>query len=94
MFSCLGRLGCFAFILLVLAGIAGWFTQDMWMPKVRSKVGLSPASSPVVWAPVRNAEASRGREALAQLRKKIGPAFVQVRPADLASYAVAAAPAY
>jgi hypothetical protein len=92
MFSCLGRLGCLAFILLILAGVAGWFTQDIWMPKVRARVGMSPAVSTATWEPVQTSGAARGREALAQLRKRSGPVFVQVRPADLASYAVSAAP--
>lgn len=92
MFSCLGRLGCFAFILLILAGIAGWFTQDMWMPKVRARVGMSPAVHTATWEPVQSEGAARGRDALAQLRRKSGPVFVQVRPSDLASYAVSAVP--
>lgn len=92
MFSCLGRLGCFAVILLVLAGIVGWFTQDVWMPKVRARAGLAPAVSTVRWEPVKTDGAGRGRDALAQLRSKNGPVFVQVRPADLAAYAISAAP--
>lgn len=92
MFSCLGRLGCFATILLLLAGVVGWFTQDMWMPKLRARAGFAPAVSASVWEPVKSEGAARGHDALVQLRKRNGPVFVKVHPADVASYAIGLAP--
>ena len=92
MFSCLGRLGCFAVILLLLAGVVGWFTQDMWVPKLRARAGFAPSASAAVWEPVKPEGAARGHDALVQLRKHNGPVFVKVHPADLASYALGMAP--
>lgn len=92
MFSCLGRLGCLAVVALVVAGIVGWFTQDMWVPSLRRRIGLAPDASRAVWQPVARGGAAQGREALAQLRRRGGPVSVRVQPADLAAFALEQAP--
>lgn len=82
---CLGRLGCLA--LLVVLAIAGWFTRDAWMSKIRR--GRGPDATETRAQGWQRVTAAGGVRAGAQLRKlqaKTGPAYVNVTPADLASW--------
>ena len=92
MFGCLGRLGCLIAGLALIA--AAWFTRDIWEPKVRAGVGAVMHSAPAAtvvastWEPLTNAGAARGRSALASLSQQNGPVYVNISPADLASFAL------
>lgn len=81
MFSCLGRLGCLA--LLVLAAAFAFLTRDRWMSRV---TGRTPA--PVTWETVAEPRAQKAGDALASLARRNGPAFVTVTAAELAALMV------
>ena len=94
MFGCLGRIGCLIVGLALIA--AAWFTRDMWEPKVRAGVSAVMHSTPAAtvastlptWEPLTNAGAARGRSAVASLSQQNGPVYVNISPADLASFAL------
>ena len=86
MFGCLGRLGCL--LILALAAAVGWFTHDLWWPRVRGYVIATPprATSTAAWEPLTAAGAERGRAAVARLTSKTGPVYVNVGAGDLAAF--------
>jgi hypothetical protein len=85
MFSCLGRLGCL--LVLLVAGALGWFTRDLWVPKLRARFAAAPP--PVVearWEPLTAEGAARARAALERLAEKSGPVYVNVAAGDFAAF--------
>ncbi|HET6680364.1 MAG TPA: hypothetical protein VFG84_04135 [Gemmatimonadaceae bacterium] len=84
MLGCLRRLIGLA-ILLVIALFA-WMYRDRWMPG-RSAAGADTATATiVVWQPVSDSGAARGREAIQSLARDGGPAYVDLEAGDLLSY--------
>jgi hypothetical protein len=83
--GCIARLGCL--IVIVIAGIAGWFTRDLWLPeRYRSHAAIA-SSAP--WRPISDAGAERTRTALDKLSESRGQVFQTLPANDLASYAFA-----
>jgi hypothetical protein len=83
--GCIARLGCL--IVLLVAGIIGYFTRGSWMPqRLRSTPAATAASTN--WEPINQAGGGRTRAALAHLGEKSGPAFQTVPISDLAGFAV------
>ena len=93
MFGCLRRLGCLAILLL---GVGLYLVRDMWWPQVRPMIRRDPPVE-VTATPGRRTEggwesldlekAERGERAVRALAAKSGPAFVNLRAGELASYA-------
>ncbi len=82
--GCIARLGCL--VVLLIGGIVGYFTRDLWMPpRLRS---TPPVAAVSTWVPMNAAGAGRTRAALARLSEKNGPAFQTVAVSDLAGFAV------
>lgn len=70
-------------LLLIGAVAAGWWLRDRWM-RPPGEPAERAAASP--WEPLSQAGAARARQAVQQLGRPAGPAFVNVGGADLASY--------
>ena len=85
MFSCLGRLGCL--FLLLLAGAIAFLTRDRWMSRITGDRGPAPAT----WESVKEPGAQKAGDALAELRRPGGPAYVNVTAAELAALMVESA---
>jgi hypothetical protein len=82
---CLARLGCL--VVLVIVGAVAWFTRDTWMSKLRrAPAADTTVAAAEVWQRVTPDGGARARDALRRLQARNGPAFVNVTPADLASY--------
>ena len=85
MFGCVGRLVVLG--LLVIAGGVAWFTRDRWL-------GISPPAPPASavseWRPITPAADTKAETQLRALGTGRGPAYVNVRAADLLAYAVSA----
>lgn len=87
--GCLKRAGCLV-IILVLAAL--WF----WYARVDRPATLVPAAgdgaartaTPATsgWRPLTEADAERGRVAVQSLERRSGPVFVNLTPAETASY--------
>jgi len=87
MFSCMRKLGCL--VLLFVAGVAAYFTRDLWLHRVLGdrRAAEAPAAADAVgWEALTPEGAERARRAVASLGAARGPAFVNVAPGDLASY--------
>lgn len=88
--GCLFRLGCL--VLLVILGVIGWFTRDLWLPEqFRSPAAKAAASG---WQPATPAGARRARNALEKLSQPKGPVFQTVSAGDIASLAMSGARGY
>lgn len=81
--GCIARLGCL--IVIVIAGIAGWFTRDLWLPE-RYRTHATVASN-ANWKPITEDGAARTRAALEKLSQPRGQVFETLSASDLASYA-------
>lgn len=88
--SCLSRVGCVT--VLALAGAGAWWLYGGGMPSfvrnAASKVGeAKPAtgSKPIAWASLNDARIS-ATDALAQLERPTGPAYVTLGPGDVAGF--------
>jgi hypothetical protein len=86
MFGCLRRLGCL--VIILAAAFAAWF----WYARVPSSAttrgsasGGATAAS-VVWEPLSQANAERGRIAVQSLSQRAGPVFANLTPSEAASY--------
>ena len=80
--GCIARLGCL--IVLLILGVAAWFTRDRWMPhQIHSTASAVHAP---VWEPLSEQGASRTRTALSRLSQPRGQAFQTLSAADVASY--------
>lgn len=88
MFGCIGRIVVVC-VLLVLGAVA-YATRDRWGPSLEQRIGMRPSRSAAFagWQPVTPAGAERLRAAIDSLRRPTGPAFINVRAADLVAYAV------
>lgn len=87
MLGCLMR-GAVA-VVLVAACAVGWFTRDVWVPRVRARLGSTPAvTASALWTRVTPAGAAKVRAALQGLRSPNGPVYLNVDPADLAAFAL------
>jgi hypothetical protein len=89
MFGCIGRLVTLVCLLAVVA--AAWFTRDYWEPKLRARLRGAPAvtaASAPNWESLSNEGAARARAAVNSLSQRNGPVYVNVSPADLASFAL------
>jgi hypothetical protein len=88
MFGCLRRLGC---LLVILIGVALWFTRDFWWPQVQRATAPRPevvaAADSNGWEPLDQARAERGERAVRALASPTGPVYVSLRAGELASYA-------
>src|SRR5215217_7394462 len=83
--GCIARLGCL--IVLVIAGIAGWFTRDLWLPeRYRSHAAVANDGA---WKPLTPDGAERTRTALDKLNQPRGQVFQTLSASDLASYVFA-----
>ena len=97
MFGLLRRL--FTLIVLAVAGVAAFYTRDLWLPKLRGAMGGGgSAESPVAskgdsaakakvdtgWASLSFPAAERGRQTLARLTKPKGPAYVSMTAGEFA----------
>ena len=86
MLGCLGRIGCLAVLLVV--GVAAWFTRDEWYPRLRGEPAAEATVSTATWAPVTSAATATGREKVARLAGSAAPAGVALLPAEVAGYAL------
>ncbi len=89
MFGCIGRIGCFLVIAVVAA--VGWFTHDLWYPKLRARLGGAPVvavTASAKWEPLTAEGSARARLAVGRLSTKNGPVYVDVAAGDLAAYAL------
>lgn len=85
MFGCLGRLGCL--IIAAIIAVGGYFTRDLWMPRVLPRSNAPAAvSTNSAWQPVTAPGADRARSAIQSLGARSGPVFVNIAPADLAAF--------
>jgi hypothetical protein len=83
--GCIARLGCL--IVLLVAGIVGYFTRDLWLPQ-RFRPAVTATRTSTVWEPLNAAGADRARAALSRLNDETGPAFQTISVNDLAAFAV------
>jgi hypothetical protein len=89
MFGCIGKV--VVLVLFVVAGAAAYVTRDRWEPRVRERLGLPRATKTTTaptWEPVTVEGAERARAAIATLKKPTGPAFLNVKAADLVAFAL------
>jgi hypothetical protein len=89
MFGCLRRLGCLVVLLLVGVGYA---TRDYWWAPARALVAretgrAAPLDTVSRWERMTPAAAERGERQVRALAAPRGPAYVSLRPGELASYA-------
>lgn len=84
--GCIARLGCL-FMLVILA-VAGWFTRDMWLPRVMNRVhhGAVPVAATEHWAPLTDAGADSTKAALTKLSEPRGQVYQTLSPSAVASY--------
>jgi len=80
MFGCLGRMGCL--VLVALAGVGGWFTRDVWYPRVRHLVVAEPPASSVTWTPVSGEVAGPASSRIDRLSDRSGPVYVSLTPSE------------
>jgi hypothetical protein len=87
--GCLKGAGCLV-IILVLAALWFWYARvDRPAPTVPvAGDGAAKTATPVTsgWRPLSEADAERGRVALQSLERRSGPVFVNLTPAEAASY--------
>jgi hypothetical protein len=83
MFGCLGRLGCL--VLLAIICVGGWFTKDLWYPRVRALVVSEPPARGMTWMPVTSDAADRATVKIAKLSEKNGPVFTDLTPSEFAA---------
>ncbi len=89
MFGCLRRLGC---LVVILFAVLAYFTRAYWWEPVNRMAGRSTTVSTEPdtsshWEPITPAGAERGEKQVRALAAPRGPAYVTLRPGDLASYA-------
>lgn len=84
--GCVRRLGCLAVIVLAL--VAGWVMRGRMFP--RRDRPPAAADSTIVWEPLTETRAAKGREAVLKLARPAGPAFVSVSGGEVASYIMTA----
>lgn len=85
MTACLGRIGCG--LLLVILGAVGWHYRNEWVPKAKEIVGsVMPDGLAAGWQPLTDEGAKRALTRIQRLSGDTGPAYVNVSPADFASY--------
>ena len=84
MLGCLGRIGCLALVLVL--GIAAWFTRHEWLPRVRGEPAEATVVAEATWAPVTPQVAARGRAKVVELERAGAPASVALQPAEAAGY--------
>jgi hypothetical protein len=96
MFGCLRRLGC---LVVLLVGALLYVSRNSWLPLLDRASGrdreaesaAAPASGSAApgpaWQPLDQPSAERGERAVRALAARRGPAYVTLRPADVASYA-------
>lgn len=89
MFGCLGRLGCL--LLVAVLAVGGWYTKDLWYPKVRSIVVASPPAASVTWHAITPEAARDGERAVARLDDTGGPVFASLTPSEFAALQLAPA---
>ena len=83
MFGCLGRLGCL--VMLALIGVGGWFTKDLWYPRVRALVVSEPPAKGMTWMPITKDAEARATAKIAKLAEKNGPVFTDLTPSEFAA---------
>lgn len=84
MFGCIGRLGCL--LVLAVLCVGGWFTKDLWYPRVRAMVVATPPAKSLSWAPINKDASSAGTRAAERLGEKSGPVFANLTPAEFAAW--------
>lgn len=89
MFGCLGRIGCL--LLLAVLAVGGWFTKDLWYPRVRALVVSAPPAPSITWDPISPEASSAGERLAARLGEKSGPVYVSLTPAEFAALQLAPA---
>ncbi|MBA3645599.1 MAG: hypothetical protein H0W63_05420 [Gemmatimonadaceae bacterium] len=81
-------MGC---LLIIIAGLGGWYFYTHLKGSDRSVPGGSPARSSATWEPLNPAAAQRGKLAVESLSQRAGPVFANITPAEAASYIFLAA---
>lgn len=89
MFACLGRLGCL--VLLAVLCLGGWYTKDLWYPRVRSVVVSTPPAASIAWHAITPEAARAGERAAARLDSTGGPVYASLTPAEFAAWQLAPA---
>ena len=91
MFGCLRRLGC---LVILLIGVGLYLVRDTWWPYVRPTVAREPEVTVAPngeteggWESLDQEKAERGERAVRALAARSGPAYVNLRAGELASYA-------
>lgn len=84
MFGCIGRLGCL--LVLAVLAVGGWFTKDLWYPRVRAMVVATPPAASMKWTAVSADAASAGTRAAERLAAKSGPVFADLTPAEFSAW--------
>lgn len=94
--------GCFrrliSLVLLALLAVGAYVTREHWLPQARQLVGLSKGRSAATdssaaaadtgWMSLSFAAGERGRQAVAKLRSRNGPALVRLNASEFASAAL------
>ncbi len=83
MFGCLSRIGCL--VLLALLCVGGWFTKEMWYPRVRALVVSEPPVKGLTWMPITKDAADRATVKIAKLSEQNGPVFTDLTPSEFAA---------
>lgn len=84
MFGCLGRLGCL--VLIAILGVGGYFTKDLWYPRVRHMVVADAPAPGVVWMPISPDAATKGTRIAERLADKNGPVYADLTPSEFAAW--------
>lgn len=83
--GCLRRMGCLV-VLLVLA-LGAWLTREQWLRIVPgSSRDSAVAVTEPVWEPLSPAAGARGKRAIDAMAAARGPAFTNLKAAEIASY--------
>jgi hypothetical protein len=94
-FGCLRRF--VSLVILAVIGVAAYATRDQWLPRVRAMLGANaPGPSSVAdsaavartdtgWRALSYPGKEQGRQMLARLQQRRGPAFVTMSAADFAA---------
>jgi len=83
MFGCLSRIGCL--VLVALLGVGGWYTKDMWYPRVRALVVSGPPAPTLTWMPITKDAADRATAKIERLSERNGPVFTDLTPSEFAA---------
>jgi hypothetical protein len=80
---CLGRFGCV--LLVVVLAVLLWFTRGYWLRYLPGSHGTA-AVTEQLWEPLTPEAAARGKRAIDAMSARSGPAYTNLKGAEVASY--------